>query len=121
MNNQSEYLKKTFTKNISAITLGVVLLISPSITFAKETRVSQSVAKQSPQEHTTQVEKQQVINLNKSTFEQLISLKGVGHTRAQAIIVYRQQAGGFKSVDELTKVSGIGEKIVKQNRKRLSI
>jgi len=116
MNNQSEYFKKTFAKNISTITLGIVLLVTPSLSFAQETS-----ANQSSQEQTMQAAKQQVINLNKSTFEQLVSLKGVGHTKAQAIIVYRQQAGGFKSVDELIKVTGIGEKIVSDNRARLSI
>ncbi len=116
MNNQSDYLKKTFTKNISAITLGIVLLVTPSLSFAKEASASGS-----SQEQTTLAKKHQVINLNKSTFEQLVSLKGVGHTKAQAIIVYRQQAGGFKSVDELTMVNGIGEKIVDDNRARLSI
>ncbi len=65
--------------------------------------------------------KQQVVNLNKSTFEQLVTLKGVGHTKAQAIIVYRQQVGAFKSVNDLTKVSGIGEKIVAENKARLVI
>jgi competence protein ComEA len=121
MNNQSDYLKKSFRKNISAITLGVILLASPSLSFAQGANVNQQGEKQSSQEQTTQAAKVQMINLNKSTFEQLVSLKGVGHTKAQAIIVYRQQAGGFKSVDELIKVSGIGEKIVKDNRKRLSI
>jgi len=116
MNIQSEYSKKTFAKNISAITLGITLLITPSLSFAQEATASQTSQKQ-----TVQAEKQQVINLNKSTFEQLVSLKGVGHTKAQAIIVYRQQAGGFKSIDELTKVSGIGKKIVSDNRTRLSI
>lgn len=116
MNKQSKYSKKTITTNISAIMLGIALLVTPTLSFAKETSASGSL-----QEQTTLAEKHQVINLNKSTFEQLVSLKGVGHTKAQAIIVYRQQAGGFKSVDELTKVNGIGEKIVNDNRVRLSI
>ena len=109
MNNQPKYLSKT----LCALSLGTILLINAPLTLAQEVSTSQSSKEQAV--------KQQVINLNKSTFEQLVSLKGVGHTKAQAIIVYRQQAGGFKSVDELTKVSGIGEKIVKDNRKRLSI
>lgn len=121
MKNQSKYLKKTLVKCISGISLSVALLIMPSLSFAQGDSVTKSVGKQSLQEQTTQLAKQQSVNLNKSTFEQLISLKGIGHTKAQAIIVYRQQAGGFKSVNELTKVSGIGEKIVKDNRARLSI
>ena len=112
MNNKSKHLNKT----LSALTLGVILLVNSSLTLAKEANDLQSAKGQS-----TQVIKQQVINLNNSTFEQLVTLKGVGQTKAQAIIVYRKQVGAFKSIDELTKVSGIGEKIVSQNKTRLSI
>ncbi len=116
MNNQSEYLKKTFTKSISAIALGITLLATPSLSLAQDSSADQSL-----QQHKVEAKKQEVVNLNNSTFEQLVSLKGVGQTKAKAIIAYRQQAGGFKSVNELVKVSGIGEKIVKENKARLSI
>ena len=112
MNNQPKHLNKT----IAALTLGVILLVNSPLTFAKEANGIQVA-----QGHSAQAVKQQVVNLNKSTFEQLVTLKGVGHTKAQAIIVYRQQVGSFKSVNELTKVSGIGEKIVAENKARLAI
>ena len=98
------------------LTLSVALLMSASLALAKSTDVK---SLESPQAES--ITKQQVVNLNKSTFEQLITLKGVGHTRAQAIIVYRQEVGSFKSIDELMEVNGIGEKIVLQNKARLSI
>lgn len=50
------------------------------------------------------------VNLNSATLEQLETLDGVGPATAQKIIDYREQHGGFKSVDELDQVSGIGEK-----------
>ena len=50
------------------------------------------------------------VNLNSATLEQLETLDGVGPATAQKIIEYREQHGGFKSVDELDQVSGIGEK-----------
>jgi len=107
--DQKKHLKKT----ISAITLGIILLGNASIGHAKETSVTQS----------TQVKavKQQVVNLNKSTLEQLVTLKGVGQTRAQSIVVYRQQMGDFKSINELTNISGIGDKIVNDNKARLTL
>lgn len=50
------------------------------------------------------------VNLNTATQEQLESLPRVGPAMAQRILDYRQENGGFRSVDELRNVSGIGEK-----------
>ena len=49
------------------------------------------------------------VNINNSTPEQLELLPGIGESRANAVVAIRKQRGGFKSVDELTEVKGIGE------------
>ena len=64
---------------------------------------------------------QQNVHLNKSSIAELVTLKGIGHKKAQAILAYRQQIGGFKSVSELINVKGIGEKILSDNKDRLKI
>jgi len=61
------------------------------------------------------------VSLNSANAEQLQQLTGVGAKKAQAIIAYRNQIGGFKSIDDLKKVKGIGEKLFEQNRARLSL
>ena len=48
------------------------------------------------------------LSLNNATAEELTELKGVGEVTAQAIVAYREEHGGFKDVEELLEVSGIG-------------
>ena len=69
----------------------------------------------------SQARTQTSININRATEAELVGLDGVGSNKAQAIILYREMFGGFKSVDELTKVKGIGTKTVEKNRRRLSV
>ncbi len=49
------------------------------------------------------------VNLNAATLAQLDALPGVGPVLAQRILDYRTQHGGFKSVNELRQVDGIGD------------
>jgi competence protein ComEA len=48
------------------------------------------------------------VNVNTATMDELTALPGIGEKRAEAILEMRKQKGGFKSVDELTEVKGIG-------------
>ena len=50
------------------------------------------------------------INLNTATVAQLETLPGIGARTAQAIVDQRQKSGGFKKIEELMNVKGIGEK-----------
>jgi len=49
------------------------------------------------------------ININKAGANQLVSLPGIGEKTAQKIILLRNERGGFKNLEELTDVKGIGE------------
>lgn len=51
------------------------------------------------------------ININNATHDELVKLKGIGDYRAEQIIMYRNENGGFKNIEELINVSGIGEEI----------
>ncbi len=50
------------------------------------------------------------VNLNTATAAQIDALPGVGKSTAQRIVEYRQKNGGFKKIEELMNVKGIGEK-----------
>ncbi len=56
------------------------------------------------------------INLNTATAAELCQLNGIGESKAQAILQYREENGGFETVDELTQVSGIGESTLEKIR-----
>jgi competence protein ComEA len=51
-----------------------------------------------------------LINLNTATVAQLETLPGIGKSTAERILEYRQKNGGFKKVEDLMNVRGIGEK-----------
>ncbi len=61
------------------------------------------------------------INLNTATVEQLDTLKGVGPGKAKAIVAYRDKNGPFKTVDDLKKVKGFGEKSLAKLRPELTV
>lgn len=61
------------------------------------------------------------VNINTADKETLMTIKGVGEKRADAIIAYRESNGEFKSVEDLSKVSGVSTTIVDENRENLSV
>lgn len=57
------------------------------------------------------------VNINTANAEQISeALKGIGQTKAEAIVAYRDTHGAFKHVDELVNVKGIGIRTVDMNR-----
>jgi competence protein ComEA len=50
------------------------------------------------------------VNINTASAAELQSLPGVGPSRAEAIIAYREENGGFTSIEEMMNISGIGPK-----------
>jgi competence protein ComEA len=60
------------------------------------------------------------INLNKADLNTLTgSFKGVGKKRAEAIIAYRESHQGFKSLEELAEVKGLGQHFFEVNKDAL--
>lgn len=72
-------------------------------------------------EQTAQKVRSERVNINTASMGELATLKGVGAKTAQAIVDYRESVGRFESVDDLTRVKGIGEKTLEKNRHRLTV
>lgn len=61
------------------------------------------------------------VSLNSATAEELMELKGVGEVTAHAIVAYREEHGGFKDVEELLEVSGIGPAKLEQLKDQVQL
>jgi competence protein ComEA len=61
------------------------------------------------------------INLNTATAEQLQTIPGIGPSKSAAIIQYREEHGPFKTVEDLTNVSGIGPKTVEKMKDKIFV
>ena len=53
-----------------------------------------------------------IVNINTASVEQLMALPGIGRSKANAIITYRETQGPFTSIDDLVNVKGIGNKML---------
>jgi competence protein ComEA len=62
-----------------------------------------------------------VVNLNTATAGELEALPGIGAKKAEAIVDARKSRGGFKSVDELVDVRGIGPAQLEKLRPHLRV
>ena len=62
-----------------------------------------------------------VVDINTATAQELTTIKGIGAKTAEKIVAYREANGPFKSVDDLTKVSGIKEKRLDKIRAELTV
>ena len=61
------------------------------------------------------------ISLNQASLEELMLLNGIGEVKAQAIITYREANGGFKTIEELKNVDGIGDSTFEKIKAQLTI
>ena len=61
------------------------------------------------------------ISLNKATLKELMTLTGIGESKAKAIIEYREKNNGFKTIDEIKKVSGIGNSTYEKIKDNITI
>lgn len=104
INNISELEKIEDKKNIEEIKINNKSNIS-----VKESDVitndKSDIVKESDSNKNT------IVNINTCTLEELLSINGIGESKAKSIIEYRENVGLFTSKENIMKVSGIGESL----------
>lgn len=104
INNISEIEKIEDKKNIEEIKINNKSNIS-----VKESDVitndKNDIVKESDSNKNT------IVNINTCTLEELLSINGIGESKAKSIIEYRENVGFFTSKEDIMKVSGIGESL----------
>ena len=100
----------------------VIVLLLSSIALALPVHAQLSPSKQpTTKTAATNPTPSSKIDLNKADLTQLTgSFKGIGKKRAQAIIDYRQTHNGFKSLEELADVKGLGQHFLSLNKDKLN-
>ena len=61
------------------------------------------------------------ININTASKEELMTLKGIGESRADDIIAFRKSNGGFKNVEDIKKIEGIKDKLFQQIEDQITV
>ena len=62
-----------------------------------------------------------IVNINTASLTELQTLSGIGKSKAEAIIRYREQNGNFKSIEDLLNVDGIGEKLYEEIKPNITV
>ena len=65
--------------------------------------------------------KNQVLNINKATKEELQTLQGIGESTAEKIITYRKENGNFKQIEDIKNVPGIGDAKYENIKDKISV
>lgn len=63
----------------------------------------------------------QKININTATKEELMTITGIGESKAESIIEYRNQKGNFKTIEEIKNVSGIGDTLFEEIKNNITV
>lgn len=62
-----------------------------------------------------------MVDVNHASISELVSLNGIGKTKAKRIVDYREENGCFKNISQLSSVKGISQKTISKNKENIKI
>lgn len=62
-----------------------------------------------------------LVDINTCTIDELMEVRGIGRVKAEAIIKYREDNGNFSSIEDIQKVSGIGESLFEKIKEYIKV
>ncbi|MGT2935996.1 helix-hairpin-helix domain-containing protein [Streptococcus castoreus] len=96
-------------------------LVDEQVVYVAKQGEDMSVITSAKMKGTSVTAERSKLNLNKASLEDLQKISGIGSKRAQDIITVRNRLGGFKRLEDLCQVTGIGEKILEKLKNEISV
>jgi competence protein ComEA len=66
-------------------------------------------------------EEKMAININKASVEEIAALPSIGKKTAKMIVEYREKNGGFKKIEDIRKVKGVGKKLFEKIKENITV
>ena len=67
------------------------------------------------------IDNDELVNINTATKEYLMTVEGIGESKADSIIKYREENGNFKTIEDIKNVSGIGELLFEKIKNYITV
>lgn len=120
VNTNTSISNEADEKNIKPeYNIDVALENNESVIEKEENKTTEVVKPNDNNDESTSINK--LVNINTAGVKELSTLTGIGEAKAQKIIDYRKANGGFKSIDEIMKVKGIGKATYEKFKANITI
>lgn len=119
VNSTSEIKKVSSGNNITEVKINNNSKNSASISESE--LITNDNVKSEEDNTVNSLENNQKVNINTATKEELMKLSNIGESKAEKIIDYRTANGNFNSIEDIKKVSGIGDKLYDSIKENITV